>query len=243
MSDQKPPYSKQPGYVSLLDPYDARARSEVTPESGLTLRQAMLFCETLDLADEFLDLEYEFDGDPPMKIGLDGWPTDPSIIGAFETGQRKLRIALGTLTMHLMDKLRVGELIAQGFASNQGINEAAQRTHTSRWRLLEPDIEKSSARSDNLIITGILVFKSSKPKKQDKSELYRKYSEADVRHWYQKRITNCVEAGTIPSREEDAASARQHFEGGVSRDLLRQLRREYAPAEWSRRSRRKNGES
>lgn len=60
---------------------------------------------------------------------------------------------------------------------------------------------------------------------------------ADQR-WYKTRIADCEARGEIPSRFDDEAAGKAE---GVTRDTVRNLRNQLAPAHWQARGRRKTG--
>lgn len=55
------------------------------------------------------------------------------------------------------------------------------------------------------------------------------FSEAAVREWYKKRVSEWKADSLIPSREDDLVAARNEFGDAVSRGFMRELRRKYAP--------------
>lgn len=57
----------------------------------------------------------------------------------------------------------------------------------------------------------------------------KRFSEAAVRKWYKKRASKWKAGSLIPSREDDLVAARAEISDTVSRDFMRELRREYAP--------------
>ena len=56
----------------------------VTPATGLTLRQAMLFHDEENRAERFYELDMQgYGGDPPPLVQIDGWPTPPEVLCDF----------------------------------------------------------------------------------------------------------------------------------------------------------------
>ena len=89
---------KEPWYGSTkmiwsLDQNDLRRIwQDVRPETGLTLRQAMLFYDEEGLAERFDDLEAQgYGGDPPPLVELDGWPTPREVLPTSDCRARELR--------------------------------------------------------------------------------------------------------------------------------------------------------
>lgn len=61
---------------------------------------------------------------------------------------------------------------------------------------------------------------------------------SEIRRWYRNRIKEFEASGMIPSRDEDWQAAREQFERPISRDQIRRLRNELAPAHWKKGGRR-----
>ena len=65
-----------------------RVWQSVHPEAGLTLRQAMFYYDQENLADLFLELDaLGYGGDPPLEMGVDGWPTDKHVLSDFRVSR------------------------------------------------------------------------------------------------------------------------------------------------------------
>ena len=58
----------------------------------------------------------------------------------------------------LVSRLVTGDLLATGYATHSGIEEAAQTIAADRWRTLKPDISTSHATAPGVVISGVLVF-------------------------------------------------------------------------------------
>jgi hypothetical protein len=67
------------------------------------------------------------------------------------------------------------------------------------------------------------------------------FSEAKLRDWYQKRAATWPMDRRSPSRDEDWTAAREVLGDGVPRDMVRRVRRDLAPEQWTRKARRKTG--
>lgn len=62
--------------------------------------------------------------------------------------------------------------------------------------------------------------------------------DADLRAWYEQRVRDCVERQIVPTGNDDWAAAREQFSFRVTRDRVRALRTELAPAPWKLQGRR-----
>ena len=247
LSPKEPkPKKKDPWYGSTrmiwsLDQNDLRRIwQDVTPETGLTLRQAMLFYDEEDLAERFYDLEAQgYHGDPPPRVGLDGWPTPREVLIDFDGGARELRQAMSRLEFCLRQKLITGKLVATGHAATDALDEPARTIAADRWRTLVPDFEWSTASGPGVVVGGILVFRT-RAKPDPAGSAPRQAGRSQLRAWYVRWVQSNLANGKQPSRELELATAREHFGLSVSRDRLRELRRELAPEQWRRVGRRKN---
>ena len=239
-ADPDKPRSKQPEMVWTLDLRDQRRLwQNVDPQSGLTLRQAMLFYDEENLADLVLDLEGEgYDGDPPMLVGIDGWPTPNSVISEFRVKSERLREARRRLEFCLVQKLVRGRLIATGFSNTAVLDEAPSRIVADRWRVLVPDFIHSEATGHGTVVDGIFVFEPG-AQASDVAEAQPRFSQSELRAWYIARVHELQRGGLSSSRDSDLEAAKAAFHTRIPRDELRRLRRELAPLEWTRLGRRK----
>lgn len=229
------------GLIWAVDLRDQRRLwQHVYPEAGLTLRQAMFFYDEHNLSERFLDLEANgYGGDPPCLVDVDGWPTPEHILSDFQVKSRDMREARLRLEHCLLRRLVIGKLVATGYSSTASSDEPAKLIIPDRWRVLKPDFETSEASSSGLVISGILVFKR-RPVSETVPRKAPRFSAAEVRTWYERRVRAHEAAGTAPSREHDVEAARAEFGSTISRDFLRNLRRELAPEDWKRLGRRKS---
>jgi hypothetical protein len=209
---------------------------------GLTLREAMLFYGDPNHAQTFYELEQSgYGGDPPDTVGADGWPIPHEEIRDFDIKSFRLQDLRVILERSLLKQLRSGQLVATGYASTAPLDAPAARIVADRWRTLTPDFTASEASGPGgLVISGLLVFKAG----HDKREVRPKpaFSAAKLRVWYLDWIGSNAKGGTTPSRDEDWSAARAALGSEVSREAVRSLRRELAPAEWTRLGRRKRRE-
>lgn len=209
---------------AALDPEDRRSTMRtITPQSGLTLRQAMVHYGDQATAARFLLSDHRYRG--LLRTPADRHSVEFSISG------RSHLSALENLQRALLDKLAAGELRATGFDATRGIDERAQAIPPDRWRTLKPDFDASSASSPGVEISGVLVFKT-RPQHVE-AAMRPPASQRRVREWYQKRVADAVAAGVKHTRDDDEAAARLEF-GVASRSLIRPLRQSFAPPEWSR---------
>ena len=59
-----------------------------------------------------------------------------------------------------------------------------------------------------------------------------RHSRAKVRTWYQLHVKRVLDEGGKSSRDDDLDAAREYFGISISRDFMRELRREFAPESW-----------
>jgi hypothetical protein len=64
------------------------------------------------------------------------------------------------------------------------------------------------------------------------SERRPSYSLSALRAWFMIRVNGWPKDAPSPTEGEDLAAARNHFEGKISRDPFRKIRREKTPASW-----------
>jgi len=225
--------------VWSLDGSDLRRIwQDVTPATGLTLRQAMLHYDHEKRAERFCDLEAQgYAGDPHMLYGNDGWPTDSKILSDFRVNSLQLREDQARLEFSLLQKLITGRLVATGYAASDPVDEPARVIVADRWRTLTPDFGTSQATAPGVVITGILVFQ--KRRRQDRTEAPRRVALGKVRKWYREWVEANLAEGRLPSREQDLEAAREALGTAVPRDFVRELRRGVAPLEWQRSGRRR----
>jgi hypothetical protein len=66
----------------------------------------------------------------------------------------------------------------------------------------------------------------------------RPVSDRDLRSWYEERVAALTAGGEASSGEADWEATKRQFPGRVTRNRLRQIRSEIAPADWKRQGRR-----
>jgi hypothetical protein len=66
-------------------------------------------------------------------------------------------------------------------------------------------------------------------------------SVSDLRLWYERRIAQLIRRGETSSGEGDWTAAKQEFDGRVTRDRVRKIREQFAPAAWKKQGRRSPG--
>jgi hypothetical protein len=164
--------------------YDAKA--------GLSLHDAMIFYGPEFEARTVFELELEgFAGEPPPLVDLSGWPNTAEV-REFELNAMRLQRHRQTLQQYLRDKLQSGELYATGYAADTPLDRNAPKVAADRWRILEPDFQKSEARSPTGIIVGILVFS---PGFSEASVRRGGFSQAALRNWYTDWVHENLENG------------------------------------------------
>lgn len=220
-----------------LDPRPLYRRFEAA--SGLSLHDAMIFYGPEYEAGVVAELELMgFNGAPPMAVDESGWPNLEEErefrIKGFRLQQCSMR-----LQQQLLRKLEDGELYATGYSATTSLDKAASRVAPDRWRILKANFETSEASSSLGLITGILVFAPSLS--QAVTTEPGRFSSAALRNWYVHWVSKNQTQGKMPSGEEDWAAAKSEFGEAVPRSMMRNLRRELAPPEWTRLGRRKSG--
>jgi hypothetical protein len=63
-------------------------------------------------------------------------------------------------------------------------------------------------------------------------------SDRELRSWYEKRVSELVARNEAASGEADWAAVKQKFSGRVTRSRLRNVRGQFAPADWKKQGRR-----
>jgi len=66
-------------------------------------------------------------------------------------------------------------------------------------------------------------------------------SDRHLRSWYEKRVSELVARGQAVSGEADWEAAKRQFSGRVTRIRLREVRGQFAPADWKKQGRRSPG--
>ena len=200
----------------------------------------MLVYNDEKLAELFYDLEGQgYGGEPPPLYGVDGWPTPREVLNDFYCRAQELRTAKFGLEFRLLRNLITGKLVATGHAATDALDEPARTIAADRWRTLVPDFEKSSATGPGVVVGGVLVFQT-RPKPAAAGAAPRQVAQRKLRVWYIRWIQTNLADGKQPSREVEWAAARDALGTSVSRERLRELRRELAPEEWRRLGRRKS---
>ncbi len=65
----------------------------------------------------------------------------------------------------------------------------------------------------------------------------------ELKLWYREYVKRQLKAGHRPSRDEDLAAARQEHKAIIPRPVIRELRRDLAPAEWKHPGPRNSGQN
>src|SRR5882672_1917749 len=63
-------------------------------------------------------------------------------------------------------------------------------------------------------------------------------SDRDLSSWYEKRVSELMARGEAASGEADWEAAKRQFSGRVTRIRLREVRNQFAPADWKKQGRR-----
>jgi hypothetical protein len=202
----------------------------VDPRAGLSLSEAALFYG--DERDAKRVAEYH--RSRANRPGFIPWDQDDHRVFVHNHPP-----AEGRLRESLKRKLSDGELIATGFSDKQALDRPPARILPARWRTFELDMLSSAASSPGLNVTGILVFDPALLAQKALEARGSVFSQALARQWYVRRVSEHLQAGHIPSREQDYHDAQAHFGKRITREILRKLRKEIAPEDWVRRGRRK----
>jgi hypothetical protein len=146
------------------------------------------------------------------------------------------RLILSDLTNQLYWQLRKGQLIAHGLGSNAPTDAPRRPVIAERWADLQLDVRRSTAEGAGLIVTQLLIFDTGL--QTPSLEGPKGFSEAKLREWYISRVES-FEGRTPPSRDDDYRDARKEFWPSVGKRAVQAERRELAPADWTRRARRR----
>ena len=110
------------------------------------------------------------------------------------------------------------------------------------WRHVGINIKKSwmelKGRPETRM-TNIVVFKSPVQSPIDVDRTPKTANKAEIRRAYRAYIEDLEQAGERSNRDQDVAVMKALFGDGVTNQYIRELRTEYAPAEWSKEGRRK----
>ncbi|MGA7800699.1 MAG: hypothetical protein WCC36_07785 [Gammaproteobacteria bacterium] len=89
----------------------------------------------------------------------------------YDDAQARYNQCNTALGRELLAYLKRGDLFAKGMLSKDGEGKAERIIPTARWRVMDPDISKSTASGAGWHYVGIVVGKSKKPqrKQNDKS--------------------------------------------------------------------------
>ncbi|HUC61635.1 MAG TPA: hypothetical protein VMF53_06740 [Alphaproteobacteria bacterium] len=97
-------------------------------------------------------------------------------------------------------------------------------------------------RQDTVTIDGLVVAKNIRVvkglKSNERNSVRRMATVADVKAWYIARRDSLTERGERSSEDQDVAAAHEHYGDRVSRKMIRDLRSNLVPADWTRRGRR-----
>ena len=63
-------------------------------------------------------------------------------------------------------------------------------------------------------------------------------SDRDLRSWYEERVAELTAGGEASSGEADWQAAKRQFPGRITRSRLRQVRNQFAPADWKKQGKR-----
>jgi hypothetical protein len=197
---------------------------------GVTLSEALKKWVDREAAEEMIYLKSEGYGEDFYFTG----EVPPTFHQIQATRYLTLR---DQLESKLLSKLHSGELVAIGFGSHAPLESVV--IPPERWRALTPDIYQSLAKAEGLVISGIRVFAGNAPNCPNVPKESRKVALGKLPDWFRDWIESNQAAGVIPSREDDLEAAKKALGNVVRRDVLRRLRRELAPKEWSQQGRRK----
>jgi len=141
----------------------------------------------------------------------------------------------------LLEKLRAGRLVAVGYDSRLPIDAPPIAIPSGRWpRALSLNFSESTATGGGLTVLDIQIFEGLPDlARAPPVRSGRAVSQAKVVSWYLEWVKKNSLLGKAPSRKEDMAAAREIFGTHVTRELLRELRRDVSPEEWRRSGRRK----
>ncbi|MCK4860348.1 MAG: hypothetical protein KAS85_00365 [Rhodobacteraceae bacterium] len=147
---------------------------------------------------------------------------------------------MSQLFREVKEQLQSGELIAFGYT--QDIIAGPQFIPCDLWRHVGVNIKRSwieLKRRPETRMTDIVVFKRPVQLSNDVDRTAKTANRADIQRAYATYIEELIQAGKKSNREQDVAAMKALCGDGVTNQYIRELRAEYAPAQWSDKGRRK----
>jgi hypothetical protein len=145
---------------------------------------------------------------------------------------------LQQLSTALLAKLQSGELVAEGFASTAPIDAPRRRVPADRWSDLKLDVINSRADGEGFQISKLLVTRPGQRHRESNLPAAR-VREAVLRDWYKSRYNQLVEAGATSTGEEDFQAAKEKFGAKISRERVREVRKDFVPDDWMKQGRKR----
>ena len=179
-------------------------------------------------------------GEPPHR-GRRGRFAMPSI-----------RVALPWFRRWVLGELIEGRLVANMcLPDGRRVDVAAER-----WGYLIPhwNYDRAAYADGELVAREIIVRRQGEAltvpvpaaaatRKRPKPARLRPtpVSDAVLRSWYKDRMKKCLLEWRVPSQRDDEEDAKTAFGSRVTRERVRNMRKECAPPEWQERGRRRKG--
>lgn len=183
-------------------------------------------------AERFYELDLSGYGDENNRDP--GWPDHE--LRAFDSKHRDWRLLMDSLEEDLLNRLLAGDLQARGFNSAAPLDSERQLIAAERWRDLTLNVKESTAVGPGLAVTQILIAEQASSSPNKRTNLRATTNE--LRKWYIAWIAQNEAEGLIPTRNEDFSAVKAKFGDKITSIKTRALRRELAPAKWTRKGRR-----
>lgn len=203
------------------------------PREGVTSWEALYHFIDKIKASELYELVLGGYDDESL-IDPNWWPEERQ---EFERNAFRIRRLLMDMDGQVWRQLRLGELLAYGFSNLAPLDAGRRLILAERWQDLVLNLRESAASGPGIEITQILIFPGKKTEADNAKSSRRVFSDAALRRWYLDRIDTCAADQRRPSREDDYREANAEFKGNVPKRTVEAVRRELAPAHWTRKGR------
>lgn len=214
------------------DPVDLIARLD--PKGGLPAWPALYHFVDSERAASLYRSHDKLFG-PNGKYRGHDWLDDLFDFSMRGAGYRSNRLKL---QQDLLQMLIDGDLVGRGFLSSDALDAERRIIVADRWQGLSIDVLSSTATGTGQTIVNLLILDPALEARPRGRGTRPSFSPAAVRRWYANRVEDCRASGREPSRDDDFREANAAGLGTVPRDILRDLRREFAPGAWTRKGKR-----
>ena len=208
-------------------------REPVDLAKGISTWMALYHYIEAPRAERFYELDLKGFGEEQM------WDPDGPLEDRleFSSNHHRWKEDRKELERQIYWALREGRLVAKGYNSNAPIDAPRQAIPVDRWKDLKLDMKQSIATGSGIVVTQLLVF-DPRREKPEPARWRARVSPAALRAWYLEWIGRCEAERKIPTREDDFSEAKMKFADAVTRQHLRELRRELGPESWKKKGRR-----